>query len=160
MLFRSMLEADSLCHSFATDTTLSLHEYIDKKIALYNEAGEMDEDAKARRLVMGVDPALSKLIDVHRFGVTIDEIKAQLSAREWAARRDWSNQQDQVKSSQDHVTLSISVSLRSDVAPTCGVKIRLTMIVRRRTLVAPSACTHCTTMGTDRIVVYTHDVYR
>ena len=41
-----MLEADSLCHSFATDTTLFLHEYIDKKIALYNEAGEMDEDAK------------------------------------------------------------------------------------------------------------------
>ncbi|KAL6898319.1 hypothetical protein GGI43DRAFT_428504 [Trichoderma evansii] len=84
-----MAEADQLKHSFDTEDELSLQEYQDRKIGLYNEAGDMDEDAMARRLVMGVDPALGKLIDVDPDNLTIERVKQQLVQREWTARRDW-----------------------------------------------------------------------
>jgi hypothetical protein len=89
-----MLEADSLQHSFAAEELITLQEYIDQKLALYNKAGELDEDAMTQRLMLGADPALAKLVDMDRYHTSVDDIKAQLTVREWAARKDWKKQNE------------------------------------------------------------------
>lgn len=83
-----MQEADDLKHSFSDESQVDLKSYIDRKLTLYNEAGEMDEDAKARRLVMGVDPILANLITLDA-DTTVDDICNQLSSREYTARRSY-----------------------------------------------------------------------
>ncbi|KAG6023028.1 hypothetical protein E4U41_002103 [Claviceps citrina] len=89
-------KADDLKHTFATEEELPLQDYIDRKISLYNEAGGIDEDQIARRLVMGVDASLAKLIDTSAPTVTIDSVKQQLSARQWSAQRDWDETRKQI----------------------------------------------------------------
>jgi hypothetical protein len=42
---------------------MALQEYINWKLALFNEAGGLDEDPIARRLMLRTDPALAKLVD-------------------------------------------------------------------------------------------------
>ncbi|KAH7124582.1 hypothetical protein EDB81DRAFT_911483 [Dactylonectria macrodidyma] len=96
-----MIEADNLRHSFREEDQLSLQAYIDKKIRLYNEVGNIDEDATARRILMGVDPALAKLVSLGHGDCTIQHIKEQLTAREFAARRDWQISRSELQSELD-----------------------------------------------------------
>ncbi|PTB61720.1 hypothetical protein BBK36DRAFT_1163660 [Trichoderma citrinoviride] len=84
-----LVKADELKHSFAAEDSLPLQTYMDRKIAYYTEAGDVDEDTVARRLVMDADPALAKLVDVNSGRNTITDVRRQLTMREFAARRDW-----------------------------------------------------------------------
>ncbi|KAG5941963.1 hypothetical protein E4U53_007310 [Claviceps sorghi] len=92
-----LMKADRLKHSFAKEDDLSLQDYIDQKIAMFIEAGNIDDDQIARRLVMGVDPSLAKLIDVSPALLDIDDIKHQLTSRHYAAKSDWSRTQKDLK---------------------------------------------------------------
>lgn len=83
-----MAEADDLNHSFADEDKLTLRQYIDRKLTLYNETGEMDEDAKARRIVMGVDPILANLIEIKE-DCSVDSVCQQFGSQEYAARRSY-----------------------------------------------------------------------
>lgn len=93
-------EADQLSHSFADESSLPLQTYIDKKVSLYNEAGDVDEDQIARRIVLGLDPALAKLVDVRYNRLTVDDVKMQITSREYAARRDWDGHQKEFSAMQ------------------------------------------------------------
>lgn len=64
---KGLLEADSLQHSFAVEDSMTLQEYIDRNLALNNDAGELDKDAMVQRLMFGADPALAKLTEKERF---------------------------------------------------------------------------------------------
>ncbi|KID93902.1 Ribonuclease H-like protein, partial [Metarhizium majus ARSEF 297] len=92
-----IMQADALKHSFSTEDTLPLQSYIDQKVALYMEAGGLDEDLIARRVVLGVDSSLAKLVDVSQEHLTLSEVKAQLSTRQWAALQDWTVTQKEVR---------------------------------------------------------------
>jgi hypothetical protein len=50
-----MLEADSLQHSFALESVITLQKY---------KAGELDKDVIAQRFMLEADPALAKLVDI------------------------------------------------------------------------------------------------
>ncbi|PFH62964.1 hypothetical protein XA68_10715 [Ophiocordyceps unilateralis] len=92
----TMIEADQLVHRFDNEDELSLQAYIDRKIQLYNEVGNTDDDTVARRVLMGVDPALAKLVSLPSGRVTIEEVKHQLISRQYAAKRDWDDLHQQM----------------------------------------------------------------
>ena len=86
----TLIEADQLRHRFDDESALSLQAYIDKKIRLYNESGDIDEDAQARRLVQGLDSRLAKLLSLRPTADnTLQQLKTQIASREHIARRDW-----------------------------------------------------------------------
>ncbi|TQW04488.1 retrotransposable element [Cordyceps javanica] len=97
-----MVEADNLKHNFAKEDTLSLQKYLDRKKALYREAGGMDEDQTARRILYDADPSLAVLIDAHH-DLTVDYVTRQMLTRHHGAKREWEARQQQMQRTiQDH----------------------------------------------------------
>lgn len=92
-----MLQADKLRHFFDKEDELSIHEYVDKKILLYHEAGSVDEDLTAHRLAYDSDPILAALVDLTHKPLTIDDVRQQLMAKHFVARRQWQAQQRRIK---------------------------------------------------------------
>lgn len=84
-----MKKADRMTHSFEKENELSLRQYIDEKIYLYNEAGDVDEDAQVRRIHAGLDPDLQAAIALDSTDNTLEKFKDLISRNEYNVRQKW-----------------------------------------------------------------------
>lgn len=72
-------EADALRYSLADDDHMDVFTYMDRKVTLYREAGEWDEDRIATRLHVGLDPALRCQVKLRKDRAnTVDDIRQQV----------------------------------------------------------------------------------
>ncbi len=95
-----LAEADKLQHRFASEDKMTIQEYLDKRLQLYNEAGEIDDDAQVRRLHGGLDPLLAALIDLNRETTNkVSELKTKIATKEHSARAAWKQQQTWISQS-------------------------------------------------------------
>lgn len=81
-----MEQADAIGYRFDRENTLPLQRYIDQKIHLYNEAGEVDEDAQVRCIDTKLDPALRTAIQLDRRNNSLNDFRKQISSVEWSIR--------------------------------------------------------------------------
>lgn len=89
-----MAKADEMSHSFRDEERLPLRKYIDDKIYLYNEAGEIDEDAQVRRIHAKLDPELRAAITLRAQRNKLEDFKQLVSRAEYNVRLKWRKNKD------------------------------------------------------------------
>lgn len=107
-----MKKADKMTHSFEKEDELPLRQYIDEKIYLYNEAGDVDEDAQVRRIHAGLDADLQASIALRSTNNTLENFKDLISRNEYNVRQRWQKaheerdaQQSQIRELKDQLEL-------------------------------------------------------
>lgn len=78
-----MKKADRMTHSFEKENELPLRQYINEKIYLYNEAGDVNEDAQVRRIHAGLNADLQAAIALDSTGNTLENFKNMISRNEY-----------------------------------------------------------------------------
>lgn len=78
-------EADALEHSFDTEDSLTVRQYLSRKQGLYLEAGEHDEDLIICRLLKGLDPTLAGWVHVYE-GMSLGAFHQAVTSAEIDAR--------------------------------------------------------------------------
>jgi hypothetical protein len=87
-----MRQADELRHHFGDE--LDVHDYIDKKIRLYREAGNVDEDQIVRRVYHQFDPILHDMITLNRDTNTLLELNTKVSEKLSSAEAKWKREEE------------------------------------------------------------------
>lgn len=83
-------------HSFADESVLDVRDYISSKLALYNKAGEDNEDLVVRRIHDGLDPALAGQVKLRSRLNTMANFENQVYNVEHQARAQFYQFQDQI----------------------------------------------------------------
>ena len=83
---QALSKADSMRHSFADESQLTVREYITKKTQLYYEAGEEQEDLIVKRLHEGLDPTLALVVPLRTYDNSLADFTARVYIAEPAAR--------------------------------------------------------------------------
>lgn len=83
-----------MTHSFEKEDELSLRKYINKKIYLYNEAREINEDAQVRRIHTGLNSDLQAAIPLKSTSNTLEDFKDIVSRNEYNVRQKWQKAHD------------------------------------------------------------------
>lgn len=84
-----MQRADEMGHSFDRENELGLWAYIDEKVHLYNEAGDVDEDAQVRRIHAKLDPDLRVAVSLRETGNTLADFRKSVQRNQFNVRQQW-----------------------------------------------------------------------
>lgn len=79
-------QADRLTHDFNDESEYDVRQYLSKKQALYQEAGEESEDLIVRRMHAGLDPTLALSVTLKTTDNTIDHFLHLVYGKEATAR--------------------------------------------------------------------------
>ncbi|OBT60288.1 hypothetical protein VE03_10178 [Pseudogymnoascus sp. 23342-1-I1] len=71
-----LAKADALRHSFAEEDTLSVRQFLSRKVQLYREAGETSEDTAVHRMHRDLDPELALDVRLYAAGNTLADFQA------------------------------------------------------------------------------------
>ena len=85
--------ADALRHSFATEASLPVRQYLSKKIQLYREAGETSEDTMVRRMHRDLDPELARDVRLRDTDNTLADFQATVIRQSASSYRAWTQSQ-------------------------------------------------------------------
>ncbi|KAK7992138.1 hypothetical protein PG988_000932 [Apiospora saccharicola] len=111
-------EADKLRHDFGQEDQLSLNGYFDKRVNLYREANEVDEDSMVRRIHAGLDPILKQRIQLRRDpSNNLADFRKEIAETEHDAREEWERQDKQRKASDKRIE-ELEAKLRTDTSKT------------------------------------------